>query len=109
MGDAVLIAVARCLRAARRQSDVVARLGGEEMVMLLPETTAGQAVAVCGGLRDRMHDADWAAAGVTGPVTASVGIAVFRAGDTGASLLRRADAAMYVAKRAGKDRVMLES
>lgn len=107
-GDAVLVTIARCLRDARRQSDVVARLGGEEMVMLLPETTAEQAMAVCEGLRGRISAIDWAAHGVPTRVTASIGIAVFRDNDTGAAMLQRADAAMYAAKRAGKDRVTLE-
>jgi len=107
-GDAVLVAVAQCFRDARRQSDVVARLGGEEMVMLFPETTVEQALLVCEALRGRMNAVDWAALGVPVRVTASIGIATFRVGDTGSTLLQRADSAMYVAKRSGKDRVALE-
>lgn len=107
VGDAVLVAVAQCFRGARRHSDMVARLGGEEMVMLLPETTAEQAVAVCEGLRHRLHVIDWAAAGVPHRVTVSIGVSVFRAGDAGTAMLQRADAAMYAAKRAGKDRTVL--
>jgi len=107
VGDAVLTTVARCLRGARRQSDVVARLGGEELVMLLPETSSAHALAVCESLRVAMGTVNWPALGAPPRVTASMGVAVFVAGDTPAALLRRADAAMYAAKRAGKDRVVL--
>lgn len=106
-GDAVLVTVARCLRDARRQSDVVARLGGEELVMLFPETTPAQAMAVCEGLRARLDAVDWSALGIPIKVTASFGVSVFHAGDSGAALLQRADSAMYAAKRGGKDQVVL--
>ena len=109
VGDAVLVAVAQCLRDARRQSDVMARLGGEELVMLFPETTAAQAMAVCEALRAQLDAVDWVEMGMQRKVTASFGVSVFRAGDDAATLLARADAAMYTAKRSGKDRVSLAS
>lgn len=107
VGDAVLVTVAQCLRDARRHSDVVARLGGEEMVVLFPETAAEQALAACEALREQLSAINWLAMDAPGAVTASFGVAVFRAGDNAATMLARADAAMYSAKRAGKDRVTL--
>lgn len=109
VGDAVLVAVAQCLRDARRQSDVIARLGGEELVMLFPETTAAQALAICEALRGQLIVVDWATIGVPHKVTASFGVSAFRTNDDAATLLARADAAMYAAKRSGKDRVYLAS
>ena len=107
VGEAVLVAVAQCLCDARRQSDVVARFGGEEMVMLFPETTAEQAMAACEALRTQMSAVNWTEIGAPGNVTASFGVSTFRPNDDAASLLARADAAMSSAKRSGKDRVLL--
>ena len=90
VGDAVLVAVAQCLRDARRQSDVVARLGGEEMVMLFPETTAEQAMAACEALRPQMSAVNWTEIGPPGNVTASFGVSTFRTNDDAASLMARA-------------------
>ena len=73
----------------------MARLGGEEMVMLFPETTAEQAVAACEALRIQMSAVNWAETGAPGNVTASFGVSTFRVNDDAASLLARADAAMY--------------
>ena len=90
VGDAVLVAVAQCLRDARRQSDVVARLGGEEMVMLFPETTAEQAMAAWEALRPQMSAVNWTEIGPPGNVTTNFGVSTFRTNDDAASLLARA-------------------
>lgn len=65
------------------------------MVMLFPETTAEQAVAACEASRIQMSAVNWAEIGAPGNVTASFGVSTFRANDDAASLLARADAAMY--------------
>lgn len=109
-GDGVLVAVARCLDVARRGSDMVARLGGEEMVVVFPETTAEEAQRACELVRASLAAYDWASLGI-GPdnkITASIGLATYQENDSPHALLHRADQAMYVAKRDGKDRVFVD-
>jgi diguanylate cyclase (GGDEF)-like protein/PAS domain S-box-containing protein len=100
VGDALLVAVARRLPACVRPSDTVARLGGDEFAVLLPQTSrAGAAIVV-----DRITAAFAEPVEVDGhvlPIRASLGLATGPAADTEA-LLRRADAAMYSAKRESK-------
>lgn len=105
VGDAVLVAIARQLQRERRKTDVVARLGGEELVIALPETSLEQAIEVCGQLRGALSGIDWLTVGVDAPVTVSIGLAAARPGESPHALLARADAAMYRAKAEGKDRV----
>ena len=108
VGDAVLVAIARQLQNQRRKSDIVARLGGEELVMALPETSLEQAIELCSHLRGALASVDWETVGVDAPVTASIGLVTARPGESPHSLLARADAAMYRAKAEGKDRVCWE-
>jgi len=106
-GDAVLCAVAAALRGGVRRSDLVARIGGEEFVVLLPGARMAEAAQQAERLRLALHRVR-----VDGlrarPVTASFGVATVRPGDSVESLFRRADAAMYAAKRAGRDCVVLD-
>ncbi len=106
VGDEVLRLVARCLRETLRESDFCARFGGEEFVVLLPETDAAGAAAVAEKLRAAVAALRPAP---VGRVTASFG-AVASCGTEGepaALLLERADAALYRAKSRGRDRVEL--
>ena len=105
VGDAVLVAIAQQLQRERRKTDIVARLGGEELVIALPETSLEQAMAACANLRGALAAIDWLAVGVDAPVTVSIGLAAARPGESPQALLARADAAMYRAKAEGKDRV----
>ncbi|GHD63015.1 hypothetical protein GCM10017083_52670 [Thalassobaculum fulvum] len=107
-GDAVLVGLARLLSAQVRQGvDVVARFGGEEFVLLLPETD-GPAAAT---MADRLRAAFAALAfdHASGPKTfsASVGVAEIGRADDVTSLLKRADDALYRSKHAGRNRVTL--
>jgi len=102
-GDAVLRLVADAMRSAVRQADVVGRLGGDEFGVLMPETegTLAHAVAtrLAGGIRTVFRG--------TPSVTASIGVVAVSGTEAGSDeLLRKADHAMYEAKRAGKDRVI---
>ncbi len=88
--------------------DVAARLGGEEFAILLPQTSLTGATAVAEQIRGtvaqgRIHRPDDNSS--IGQVTLSVGVAIAKPGDTLEALLERADAAMYTAKRAGRNRV----
>jgi two-component system cell cycle response regulator len=108
-GDAVLRELAE--RAVRhvRSVDLVGRLGGEEFVVVMPDTSLAGAVVVAERLRIAVADEHFIPRGQgdTLAVTVSIGIAVTGAGvDTQDTLLKRADDALYAAKRAGRNRVI---
>jgi diguanylate cyclase (GGDEF)-like protein len=101
-GDEVLKRVASVLRETTRDVDLVARYGGEEFFVLMPETNAAGAAEMAERIRQHLAAQPLAA----GAVTLSVGVAEFpRHGDSGDALIRVADAALYDAKRMGRDRV----
>ncbi|MCR5867971.1 diguanylate cyclase [Aquincola sp. J276] len=102
VGDQVLKMAAQRIVASLRSADVPARLGGDEFVVLLSDSTPDGAAIVAEKLVRALSDPY---PGVRQPVSASVGIAVApAAGATVADLMRRADEALYEAKRAGKRR-----
>jgi diguanylate cyclase (GGDEF)-like protein len=102
-GDEVLVRLATILRGAVREVDLAARYGGEEFVTILPETGLAEAAEVAERIRARLADA----ALPEGHVTVSVGVAEFPThGDSPESLLAAADASLYEAKRAGRNRVV---
>ncbi|QGG94287.1 GGDEF domain-containing protein [Actinomarinicola tropica] len=101
MGDAVLRRVGDLLRQSVRDVDVVGRVGGDEFAALLVETSGREALDVADRLCRRART-------LSGTVTTfSIGVAGLVPGDTVASLLDAADAALYDAKRAGRDRALL--
>lgn len=110
-GDDVLRDAARVLRAVSREVDLPARIGGEEMTLLLPETDRRGARAVAERIRSAIERARHAAPdGDPFRVTASLGVASAGPGArTGAELLQRADEALYRAKEAGRNRVVMAS
>jgi diguanylate cyclase (GGDEF)-like protein len=99
-GDAVLVAAAHAMGTHLRAEDQLGRLGGEEFLVLLPDTDGPAAHHVAEKLR-----AELAAAGTPVPVTVSIGVATWD-GEAPEDLLHRADEALYAAKQAGRDRVM---
>jgi len=103
VGDRVLIALAGVARATARSVDTVARIGGDEFVILMPETDALAALP----LAERLRAACSRAAGLgAAPVTCSIGVVTFeRAPSDLEELLTSADALMYEAKAAGGDSV----
>ena len=100
-GDAILVAVATRIAAALRASDTLGRWGGEEFLVVLPETdfddTVRKAAALC------VHVAE-ASAVDDHPITISCGVATAHDGDSVDTLLARADSALYAAKGAGRNR-----
>lgn len=107
-GDAALQAVARLLLASTRRADTVARFGGEEFVVLLPEITAAGAAVVAEKIRAAVAGYPFAgaAAPAGGPLTVTVGLAAYptHAAD-GLELVDCADRAMYLGKQQGRNRV----
>lgn len=110
VGDQVLVAVAQLLGSLVREGDVVCRYGGEEFVLLLPNTSATVAVERAERCRQAMAQLHEVAALAGRPVTMSVGVAVMpEHADGGEALIDAADRAMYRAKRQGRDQVVLAS
>lgn len=108
-GDRVLQALAQLLRENTRGRDVTIRHGGEEFLIMLPDTTLDSAVEVCERVRERVAAHPWW--GVLGdalarPVTISIGLAVAPPFDAHALLLQ-ADGALYQAKHLGRNRLAL--
>jgi two-component system cell cycle response regulator len=109
-GDDALRQLAdRALRGVR-SIDLVARLGGEEFVVVMPETSLNAAVTVAERLRQAVAAEPFFihATGDRRPITISIGVAVARPGDTVDTLLQRADDALYQAKNNGRNRVVAQ-
>jgi diguanylate cyclase (GGDEF)-like protein len=106
VGDAALSAVGECLRENLRQSDFAARIGGEEFLVLAPDTDAEGALVLAEKLREAL--AREQIPQLLQPITASFGIASIPHQAGGAELLlRRADRACYLAKDRGRNRVQI--
>ena len=106
-GDRVLRAVAAQLTEQVRGHDAVARWGGEEFLLLLPETDAATACEVAERLRAEAEARLAEAAGLAAGVTLTFGVAVFERGMRVAECLKRADEALYAGKEAGRNRVVV--
>lgn len=108
VGDEVIRVVANRLQQHVRSFDTVARWGGEEFVVAMPDASLDVATTVAERLRRKIAvaPARMDAEGLELPITVSIGIAVVAASNDGAAeLLQRADTALYAAKRAGRNRV----
>ena len=106
VGDRVLVRVAELLREQVRSDDVVARTGGEEFVLLMPRTDDAEALACCERVRAALRAEPWDELAPGLRITASLGVVTAPdAKDLGA-LARDADARLYAAKRAGRDRAV---
>ena len=105
-GDQALEAFGALLRRRLRASDPVGRLGGDEFLIVLPETSARPALVAADGLRQAMAEQPLTLGdGLKLTLTCSLGVAELKPGDAdGGALLARADAALYGAKAGGRDR-----
>ena len=109
-GDSALCHFARILSAGRRTEDVLARVGGEEFALVLPGTTLEAATNIADDLRDLVDSSPIRVEGHTMPMTASFGVATISDKDACLTdIVVRADRALYRSKRAGRNRVDLES
>lgn len=106
-GDRLLQITAGILNARKRSDDFLARLGGEEFVLLLPMTTADAALAIAEQLREAVASTPFHHHGKPERVTISCGVTELRAGDTPDSVYERADRALYRAKADGRNRCVM--
>ncbi len=105
-GDNALIHLANVARESMRPTDTLARYGGEEFVILMPDTTLEQGVEAMIRLQRELTKAIFMSGKDKILITFSAGVAQLAAEESGADAIKRADQAMYLAKRAGKNRVV---
>jgi len=110
-GDEVLSVLAHLLRRSLRDEDLAARSGGEEFLVLLPETASEPAVTIAERIRMAMGQHRFSFDPEQPPlqVTVSLGVACLQTGDTLPAFIERADQLLYAAKRAGRDRVVAQA
>jgi diguanylate cyclase (GGDEF)-like protein/PAS domain S-box-containing protein len=110
IGDEILLSLVAMVQKLLRSPDIFGRLGGEEFAVVLPATDLAGGATVAGRLREAAESLCYHLDGETQVVfTISLGVASWRPGDSGMEeLLERADAALYVAKESGRNRVCLE-
>ena len=106
-GDEVLRRFAALARSSVRDQDVVARLGGEEFAVVLPDATIDQARLVCDRVRRAVGEARMRVDDVTITITVSGGVATYSGSQPADEVLRAADRALYRAKDAGRDQLAL--
>ncbi|MCW2268829.1 sensor domain-containing diguanylate cyclase [Pseudomonas sp. JUb96] len=104
-GDKVLKIVANVLRKRLRPKDFIARFGGEEFVMLIPQTTLAAGCQLAEILRAAIEACPFHFKGERVTITLSIGISAFRSGERSDIVLQRADEALYRAKHLGRNRV----
>lgn len=110
VGDEVLVQLASRVSQNLRNVDLVARMGGEEFLVVMPDADLQIATSVAERLRRLIADTPFTISVAPGtlPVTASLGVAVFEPGSGPEMLLRRADSALYLAKGSGRNRVVVD-
>lgn len=106
VGDNALIHLANIARSCMRPSDTLARYGGEEFVILMPDTALEQGIEAMVRLQRELTKAFFLSGKEKVLITFSAGVAQLAADESGADAVKRADQAMYLAKRAGKNRVL---
>jgi diguanylate cyclase len=110
-GDQVLRLVGMSLKQTIKGQDITARYGGEEFAVVLPNTALRQALTVADHIRRAVMAKELkkkSTGEILGRVTISVGVSMLKNGDDTDSLIERADACLYAAKRAGRNRVICE-
>jgi diguanylate cyclase (GGDEF)-like protein len=107
VGDDVLRTYANTVHATMRDTDIFGRHGGEEFMLILTAITPGSALPALERIQAGVAAADWAAIVPGLAVTQSIGVAGFRKDENVGQLLNRADAALYEAKRTGRNRIVV--
>lgn len=109
VGDKVLRAVSHLFRAKTRTSDLLARTGGEEFLFVFMDTPLDTARDICERLRDSIEDHPWGDVAPGLVVTLSLGLCTAELDGTAQRLIDCADAALYAAKRSGRNRVWVNA
>jgi diguanylate cyclase len=109
VGDIVLVHLVAIIKETIRSNDLIGRYGGEEFIVLLPDSRLDEAVAVMGRLQRELASKQIAWAKQQLVVTFSAGVAARGKGENLEAFINRADHALYEAKRVGKDRVIVAS
>jgi len=108
VGDTALQHLANVIQDTLRPTDIAARFGGEEFVILLPDTNIDDAVETISRLQRALTKQFFLGNNERLLITFSAGVALFKETEEQAEVLNRADQAMYLAKKSGKNRVMTE-
>jgi diguanylate cyclase (GGDEF)-like protein len=108
-GDAALCAVVNAAKQTLRIPDVLARMGGEEFSILLPETDIEGSRRIAERLRTAIEELELSHGAAEFSITVSIGVALFKPGAPIDCTLKQADDALYRAKREGRNRVVLAS
>lgn len=106
-GDEVLRSFSRIAQENVRQQDIFGRYGGEEFVLVLPETSLLAALNIAERIREQTEHHSWQGA-LQRPVTVSIGLTQYIPGESVLDLFSRTDTAMYLAKRGGRNQVVVE-
>jgi diguanylate cyclase (GGDEF)-like protein len=106
VGDEVLRRMAALVQSLLRGSDMFGRWGGEEFIVLMPDTTLAQALEAAERVRQAIPSLEFAGESGRFHITVSIGVAQYQTQETADALTGRADKALYAAKHAGRDRVM---
>ncbi len=112
VGDSILKALANLLKQQTKGKDSLARFGGEEFIILLPETRLEQAGIVAEDIRKKLAAQEWKQRKTgqsMGKITISLGVSQYRPNESEATLMHRVDTALYAAKRDGRNRVVTEA
>jgi diguanylate cyclase len=111
VGDSLLKSIASLLKSHLRKNDIASRYGGEEFLILLPETEIDGAMAVAQKIKDTLAKKEWKLKETgesMGKVTVSMGIALYKLNEPEEALIKRADDALYLAKNNGRDRIITQ-
>ena len=106
-GDRALMAIVKTIQFHLRETDFLARVGGEEFVVLLPDTTQEDAAVVAEKLRKSVEHSEFVYQGKPVPITISGGFSQFQPGDTVDEVYQRADKALYRAKHNGRNQFLV--
>ena len=112
VGDDVLRIVSRAILASARSGDIIGRPGGDEFVIVFPDTDLPMANLVAERIRGSIVESDLRSVlgnGILGGITASIGVAPLRPGDSISHLVDRADRSLFEAKRQGRNRVIADA
>jgi diguanylate cyclase len=112
VGDSLLRGISKILKKQLRRNDIAARYGGEEFLILLPETDLAGAGAVAGKIQKGLSTKEWKlkeSGESMGSITVSMGISIYDMNESGEAMIKRADDALYMAKKAGRNQIITQA